>query len=605
MNGQEHTDAVRRTATGRGAAAALGATAVLIALAPTAWVALVESPVVLASLAAQLVLAVVGALLWVDPEHRRHAVLVLCASASIGLSNLNSDAFDSGYWIEVGWLSTWLAAGFLVPVLLQYPATGPLDRRLRWLTALVWLWALGLRLVVAATWDHSFAGYTGPARWFSLHPSLVANRTAEFALVALVAVTAVWFTAVCVRRWRTAAGPVRGTVRLVAGAGLLLALGVVLRTVAPYAVRFDLLDVDQVAVLEGAHNVLVAAAPLALLVAAVRAAAQRSAVLERMLGAAGDPVAVEESLRRELDDPTLRLTFTVGGQQVDTEGRPVGDAASDEETAGVGSPPGRLVRVLTTGEAGPPAVVDADAQVLLDPARLRVVLAAASVVLANTQLTVERAAHVAELQASRTRIVEAGVAQRRALERDLHDGAQQHLLTVATTLSRAGLASEPQEVRRALDEARDQLSSAMAELRRLARGIHPVALSQGGLGVALESLPRNHEGVTVRLGPGLSSGRRLDPAIESTTYFVVAECVTNARRYAGTPVTVDADCDGEELVAVVADTGPGGASIGTRGGLRGLLDRTQALGGTLVVDSPPGAGTTVRLRLPLTSGDGR
>jgi signal transduction histidine kinase len=263
------------------------------------------------------------------------------------------------------------------------------------------------------------------------------------------------------------------------------------------------------------------------------------------------------------------------------------------------------VRVLATGDAGPPAVVDADARALLDPSRLRVVLAAASVVLANTQLTVERAAHVAELRASRARIVEAGVAQRRELERDLHDGAQQHLLTVATTLSRAGLASEPQDVRQALDEAREQLSSAMAELRRLARGIHPVALSQGGLGAGLESLSRNHDEVTVRLGPGLSSGQRLEPAIESTTYFVVAECVTNARRHAGTPVLVDADCVHDELVAVVADTGPGGARVGPQGGLRGLLDRTQALGGTLVVDSPTGAGTTVRLRLPLTPGDRR
>jgi signal transduction histidine kinase len=246
------------------------------------------------------------------------------------------------------------------------------------------------------------------------------------------------------------------------------------------------------------------------------------------------------------------------------------------------------------------AVVDADAQVLLDPAGLRAVLAAAAVVLANTRLTAERAAHLAELEASRARIVAAGVAQRRQLERDLHDGAQQHLLTVATTISRARLASEPAQVESALDDARTQLAAAMGELRRLARGIHPAALSQSGLVVAVQEVAGMFDDVDVAIGAGLQDGRRLPPAAESTAYFVVAEAVTNARKHAVGPVRVQLDCDDSTLEAQVSDSGPGGATPVPGGGLGGLVDRARALGGTLVVSSPLGVGTTVRLRLPLS-----
>jgi signal transduction histidine kinase len=567
--------------------------AVVVALVPTVISVVGDSVTVLASLAAQVALVLAGVLLWPDREHRRHAVLLLCASASVGLSNLNSGSFEYGYWLEVGWLATWAAAGFLVPVLLEYPASRPADRALRWLTALTFLWAIGLRTVLALTWDPSFNGYEGPAEWLALYPSVTLNRAVEFASLALLGVLLVWFSARCARRWRTAHGPVRGTVRLVAGAGLLLALGLALRSLAPYAVRFGLMDTGSERALEVVHNALLAAVPLALLAVAARAAARRSAILERMLGAAGDPPAVEAVLQHELDDPTLRLRFAVDGRWVGTDGLP---AEPDRE-----APAGRLLRDLATGDGGAPAVVDADAGALLDPALLRIVLAAASVVLANTRLTVERSAHLAELSASRARIVEAGVAQRRQLERDLHDGAQQHLLTVATTLSRAGMVNEQAEVQRALDDAREQLSTAMAELRRLARGIHPAALSQGGLAAGLESLAALVDDVTVELGPGLSQGQRLDPAVEATAYFVVTEGVANAQKHAGTPVRVVVDCDTSELTASIADQGPGGARVGSVGGLRGLTDRTHALGGTLVIDSPAGAGTRVLLRLPLRS----
>jgi signal transduction histidine kinase len=581
MRGREHPRVV-----------AVGWTVVLVvALVPTVLAVLGDSWVVLGALTAQLVLALAGLLLWFDPEHRRHGVLLMCASATGGLTNLNSLAFEFGYWTQLGWVLQWIPACFLLPVLLEYPSSRPGEghgRDVRWLVLLTWVWALGLRLVTALAWDPAFVDYAGPVEWFAVYPSLVIARSAEYVALALLGVIAVWFTVLSVRRWREARGPMRGTVRLVSAAGILLALGLVLRNLSPYALRLEVLTSEQGMVVDLIHNVLLAVAPAALLVVAVRAATRRGVVMEHLLGAAGDPEAVEAVLRQELHDPSLRLTFT-----------PADDPTMVTEVPATPTAvPGRIIRVLEAGD-GAHAVVDADAQVLLDPAGLRAVLAATAVVLANTRLTAERAAHLAELESSRARIVEAGEAHRRQLERDLHDGAQQHLLTVATTISRARLAADAAQVGSTLDEARSQLAVAMEELRRLARGIHPAALSQAGLVAALEALAANVGDVELEVGPGLLAGRRLAPAVESTAYFAIAESVTNARKHAAGPVRVHVDSDGSTLHALVSDEGPGGALIGATGGLRGLVDRATALGGELVVSSPGGGGTLVRLELPL------
>lgn len=581
-----------RSGSGSRTPALVWAGILLVAFVPTVIAVLVDSWVTLGALTAQLVLALAGLLLWLDAEHRGHGILLMVASVAVGLTNFNSVAFDFGYWTQLGWILQWSPACFLVPVLLEYPAPRPgesPDRAVRWLLTLTWVWAVGLRLVIALTWDPAFVDYEGPVEWFAVYPSLVIARSAEYAALALLGVIVVWFTVLCVRRWRDAHGPMIGTVRLVSGAGIVLALGLVLRNLSPYALRFDVLTPDQGMVLDLVHNVLLAVAPVALLVVAVRAATRRGAVMEHLLRAAGDPEAVEAVLRRELHDPSLRLTFTPGDD-------PPAVVAGEVEPPAV---QGRVTRVVEAGD-GAYAVVDADAQVLLDPAGLRTVLAAAAVVLANTRLTAERAAHLAELEASRARIVEAGVAQRRQLERDLHDGAQQHLLTVATTISRARLASEPAQVQSALDAARTQLAAALGELRRLARGIHPAMLSQAGLAVAVQGVAGMLDDVEVVVGPGLQDGRRLPPATESTAYFVVAEAVTNARKHSAGPVRVTVDCDDSTLEAQVSDVGPGGAVVVPGGGLGGLVDRARALGGSLVVSSPVGAGTTVHLSLPLS-----
>jgi signal transduction histidine kinase len=217
----------------------------------------------------------------------------------------------------------------------------------------------------------------------------------------------------------------------------------------------------------------------------------------------------------------------------------------------------------------------------------------------NVRLDAELRARVEELRASRQRIVEAGVAERRRLERDLHDGAQQRLVSLALTIrmARGRLPSDPRAAAELLDAAGGELELALAELRELARGIHPAVLSDRGLGAALEALAsRAPLPVELSRGPALEE---LPDTVESATYFVVAEALTNVAKYASAThasVTVER-VDGVVEIAV-ADDGVGGADPGQGSGLRGLADRLSALDGELDVESAAGAGTTIRARIP-------
>jgi PAS domain S-box-containing protein len=213
----------------------------------------------------------------------------------------------------------------------------------------------------------------------------------------------------------------------------------------------------------------------------------------------------------------------------------------------------------------------------------------------------ERKRQAEELRASRARIVEAADDARRKLERNLHDGAQQRLVTLALTLRLAEerLSSAPTEAERLIAGAREELVVALAELRELARGIHPAVLTDRGLAVAVEALAsRAPLPVEVDVPP-----ERLPPAIEAALYYFVAESLTNVARYAGAGrahVRL-ALTDGGLVAAEVSDDGCGGANPANGSGLRGLTDRIETLGGRLVVDSPPGGGTRVRMEVPLGS----
>jgi PAS domain S-box-containing protein len=209
----------------------------------------------------------------------------------------------------------------------------------------------------------------------------------------------------------------------------------------------------------------------------------------------------------------------------------------------------------------------------------------------------------AELRASRARIVEAADAERRRIERNLHDGAQQSLLGLALDLRLArkalGDGDGDGEATALLDEALEDLAEATKELRDLARGIHPSVLADHGLKAAFAMLA---ERAAIPVEIDAVPDERFEPSVEATAYYVAAEALTNVARYAeATGAWLEARTSGGRLTVAVVDDGRGGAEPGAGTGLRGLEDRVAALGGELAVVSPPGGGTTVTARIPCAS----
>jgi len=219
--------------------------------------------------------------------------------------------------------------------------------------------------------------------------------------------------------------------------------------------------------------------------------------------------------------------------------------------------------------------------------------------LSQAGLVVDHQAQSAELQAAARRVVTAQDAARRQLERDLHDGAQQRLVTLGAELG--GLAARVQatgdaELAERVEVARTHLLDATAELREMARGIHPAVLTQDGLDAALGTLA---DLASIPTHLDVAVGRRLRPEVEASAYFLVSEAVTNAARHSGAAaVTVSARLESGHLRVEVSDDGRGGAVIGAGSGLQGLADRLAALGARLVVEPRPAGGTRVWAEIP-------
>ena len=215
------------------------------------------------------------------------------------------------------------------------------------------------------------------------------------------------------------------------------------------------------------------------------------------------------------------------------------------------------------------------------------------------RLNAELHARLDELAASRSRIVAAGDVERRRLERNLHDGAQQRLvaLSLALRLARKQVESDPDAARAALDGAGDELSLALDELRELARGLHPAVLSDHGLRTAVHALA-SRAPLAVEIDD-VPEGRLPEP-VEAGAYYLIAEALTNVSKYAqASVVRVRVEAHDGRLVVEVADDGVGGADPAGGTGLRGLADRVEALGGSLEIVSPEGGGTTLRAAIPL------
>ncbi len=214
------------------------------------------------------------------------------------------------------------------------------------------------------------------------------------------------------------------------------------------------------------------------------------------------------------------------------------------------------------------------------------------------RLNAELHVRLAELAASRARIVAAGDVERRRLERNLHDGAQQRLVTLSLALgaARAKVDSDPAAARAALADAGEELAVALEELRELARGLHPALLTERGLRAAVEGLVAR---VPVPVEIAEVSDERLPEPVEAAAYYLIAEALTNATKYAeASKVRVRVALSNGSAVVEVADDGAGGADPAGGSGLRGLADRVETLGGSLEVVSPIGAGTLLRAEIP-------
>jgi signal transduction histidine kinase len=298
---------------------------------------------------------------------------------------------------------------------------------------------------------------------------------------------------------------------------------------------------------------------------------------------------LRDALAEALEDPSLELVYWLPERQgyVDFTGRDYELPVDD---------PSRAIQAVTREGECVAAIVH-DAVEEAEP-HVQSVAAAASLAILNERLDAQLRAKIDELRASRERMLRIGLEERRRLERDLHDGAQQRLVSMALNIriARAKLNEDPLAADQLLETAGHELDSALAELRELARGIHPAVLTDRGLATALETLA-SRAPVPVELGA--LPEERLPEGVELAAYFVVAEGLTNVAKYANaTHATVGVERQNGRLVVEVADDGVGGANPQGGTGLRGLADRLAVLEGRLEIDSERGRGTTLRAQIP-------
>ncbi|HKE82089.1 MAG TPA: histidine kinase, partial [Solirubrobacteraceae bacterium] len=298
---------------------------------------------------------------------------------------------------------------------------------------------------------------------------------------------------------------------------------------------------------------------------------------------------VRELLAESLGDSTVSIAYWLPDRGVFV----------DESGARVTLPEPGSGRTWTAVERDGRRVAAIVHDVALDTSMelVQAAAAASSLAIDNERLKADLRARVAELRVSRQRIVEAADDARRRIERDLHDGAQQQLLALALELRVLRSRINGHEAAPLVDGLAERLEVALGELRELARGIHPALLTQSGLGPAVGALA---ERTPVPVQTAVAIEGRLPAPIESAAYFVVAEALTNVARYAhASQASVAIGRDNGDVVVVVSDDGVGGVDVAAGSGLRGLQDRVAAVDGTLQIDSPNGAGTTLRARIPI------
>jgi signal transduction histidine kinase len=334
------------------------------------------------------------------------------------------------------------------------------------------------------------------------------------------------------------------------------------------------------------------AIPFAFLAVLLRVRLARASVAELVveLEEARPSGSLRDAMARALGDPSLTVAYWLPDQQryVDLEGQPVELPAAGQD---------RVATVVERDRRRVAAIVH-DRALCDDPGLIRAAGAAAALALDNERLQAELRARFDELKASRARIMEAADQERKRIERNLHDGTQQRLTSIALALGLAEskLTTDPRAAGAGVRQAKQALEAALAELRDLSHGIHPSVLTTRGLGPALEDLAYTAP-LPVTVAADLNG--RLPERVEAGAYYAVAEGLANIAKHAqASTATVVLARERGRLLLRVRDDGIGGADPNRGTGLRGLTDRLQALGGTFEVDSPPGRGTELRAAIP-------
>jgi signal transduction histidine kinase len=418
-------------------------------------------------------------------------------------------------------------------------------------------------------------------------PGLAAAATTWSRLTSIVVL--VGFLAIFAIRWARASGLARRAYSPVLIPSTVLVVAIMVSTVLT---GFDVPD-DLSLAARITQALARAFIPVGFLVGLLRTRMARSAIADLVveLGETPAPARLRDALANALGDPSLTVAYWAPA--VDSY---IGVDGAPTELPSEAS--GRAVTFLER-DGQPIAAILHDPVLLEDPGLVASVASAMRLSVENERLQAEVEAQLGEVRESRARIVAAGDAERKRVERDLHDGAQQRLvsLTLALRLAKLKLGDDGDpEVRLSLDQASDEARSALAELRELARGIHPQILTEAGLGSAIESLADRS---SVEVAVDLGTDRRFTPAVEAAAYFVVSEALANIAKYAGASrALVRTEWQNDELTIEIADDGVGGAEPGSGGGLRGLEDRLSAIDGRLEIVSPTGGGTRLLAHIP-------
>jgi signal transduction histidine kinase len=526
-----------------------------------------------------------GLLLRRQPGQQRVAWALMLAGAFRSLDFANSFA-DGGPWplyaLVCGGLDR-LAGAY---ALLRYPRPALL-RYQRWYLILLAGWMLIGRSLIAVTSLPQWNGNPASSWWPVLLPRLGLMTAISDVVNAGEGVLGIALVVLLALRLARTRGLDRIVITPVIVSGLAAVVAASVTAVAQLLANLNSAGPNTAYTVEGIVDLAV---PLAFLVAAIQSGLllRNIAGLAAQVSAGADVDGVRYALRAALRDPTLEVLEL-----------PAGSAAGLPEDGGrsVAELPDRLVELIRTEGGAPIAVIIADPGLARYRGLFNAAVQTSALALQNAQLQARAArAELSQVRASRARLVAAGLAERRRLERDLHDGAQQHLLALAAQLTAAMTRTSDPVATAAFRQARLQLAAVLAELRNLAQGIHPAVLTQGGLAAALEDVAERLP-LPVRV---TAPAERVAPAVEATAYFVVCEALANVVKHArASSAAVAVRADGGWLSLEISDDGIGGAGAAAVGqGMANMLDRVGALDGEVTIDSPPGQGTRVLVRLP-------